>query len=94
MLVESLPSIVAILSGFLAAIIYAVGGYLKNTPPEEFDEAKFFTTIIIGIVVGGTSAILGVANDAALQILASAGMVAYIEVWGKVLYRKLKERLS
>ena len=80
----------AFLIAVLAAIVYALGGYLKNTPPKEFDDEKFFTTLILGILIGFVSYFYGIQRNAAEQLLVSAGLVAYIEVWGKAAYRRIR----
>ena len=80
----------AILIAVLAALLYAIGSYLKQTPPEEFNEEKFFVTCLLGLAIGGVSYYCGLTYGAAEQLLISAGLVVYIEVWGKALYRRLR----
>lgn len=83
----------AVITAVISALIYAVGGYLKNIEPEKFDAEKFFVTIIIAVLVGSISYYLGISYDTATQILISAGLIAYIEFWGKAIYRRLKNWL-
>jgi uncharacterized membrane protein len=83
----------AIISAVAAAVIYAVGGYLKSTK-ETFDYEKLISTIILGAAIGVISYTVGVTYDTATQLLTSAGLVATIEVWAKAIYRRLKTYLE
>lgn len=76
----------------LAAIIYAVFGYLKSTTQEGFQPVKFISTIAIGAIIGIVFAFGGleVTQEAvAIQLAAYAGMTAVIEDIVKSIWRRI-----
>jgi len=79
----------------LIAIGLGIGGYLKNTTPEEFDEVKFLITVIISIFVGFVMYWLGydytTAENVVTNILVQSGALIWIEYWLKALIRRLTE---
>lgn len=89
--INIIEELTPVMSAIIAAVIYAVGGYLKSG--EKFDSEKMFVTLLIGACVGVVSYAIGDGYDIAYQILVSAGIVIYIEVWGKAIYRKIQEWL-
>ncbi len=59
---EILLLLQAILYGALAAAVYAGLGYFKSrgsNPDEVFDKAKFLTTLLLGLLLGGIGGGLG-----------------------------------
>jgi len=84
---------------FIAAIVYIFGGWLKQTPPENFNGRKALETLTIAFLV----ALISIAFDlppaealtllnqwiaAFLQLLTSTGLIALFEFWYKALWRK------
>ena len=87
-----MPEIQTLVTAIVAALIYAIGGYLKQT--EKLDYEKLFTTVLLGCAIGIVSWYMGTTHDTATQLLTSAGLIVNIEVWGKAIYRKLKNRID
>lgn len=81
-----------IITALLAAISYSVGGYLKQT--DKLDVEKLLSTIILGAAIGFISLYIGLNYDAATQMLASAGIIANIEIWSKAIYRRVTAWLN
>ncbi len=76
----------------LAAIVYAVFGYLKSTTQEGFEPTKFLSTIAIGAIIGVVFAFSGlqVTQEAvAIQLAAYAGLTAVIEDVVKSIWRRI-----
>lgn len=80
----------AFLIAILAALIYAIGSYVKHTPSEEFSEEKLFVTVAIGLIIGVISFKIGTSYGATEQLLISAGAIVYLEIVLKIVYRRLK----
>lgn len=80
----------------LIAVGLGIGGYLKNTQPEEFDEIKFLITVIISIFVGYGMYEFGydysTARTVVTNILAQSGALVWLEYWLKALIRRLTEK--
>jgi hypothetical protein len=87
-----------ILTSAGAGIVYSLTAYAKNNTDEEFDWAKFGTTILIGAGVGVVSALSGMNMTEATQFVVSLGMVPLVENVYKVIVRKvipwIKEKLK
>jgi len=82
-----------VLFGFIAGIVLALGGYLKNATPENFDPVKFIITLIIGMFTGLLMYYAGLdyssAQVAAETYLINSGILAIVEVWLKTIVRRL-----
>jgi len=76
----------------IAAVVYAVFGYLKTTPLEQFSGSKFGATLAIGAIVGFVLASMGVpvTEEAVIvQLAAFAGLTAVIENILKSIWRRI-----
>jgi len=73
--------------GIIQGVVIAALGYAKSAG-EEFDEAKFFQTIIIGAIVGGLAAYFGMAYDKMEDYLITSGGITIIEYLKKAVWRR------
>jgi hypothetical protein len=84
---------------FIGALVYILGGWLKQTPQENFSGRKALETLIIAILVALISIAfnippaeaLTIVNQwiaAFLQLLTSTGLIALFEFWYKALWRR------
>ena len=72
----------AIIYAVVAAIVFALSGYLKSAKDEEFDATKFGATILVGALVGVVLYVKGAAiteEAVATQFAAYAGIVVILE---------------
>jgi len=72
----------AIIYAVVAAIVFALSGYLKSAKDEEFDATKFAATILVGALVGVVLYVKGapITEEAvATQFAAYAGIVVILE---------------
>ncbi|RLG35360.1 hypothetical protein DRN97_00175 [Methanosarcinales archaeon] len=72
----------AIIFSVVAAIVFAMSGYLKSAKDEEFDVTKFATTVLVGALVGVVLYVKGavITEEAvATQFAAYAGIVVIVE---------------
>ena len=72
----------AIIFSVVAAIVFAMSGYLKSAKDEEFDVTKFATTVLVGALVGVVLYVKGAAiteEAVATQFAAYAGIVVIVE---------------
>lgn len=74
----------------LAALVYALGSYVKHTPSEKFSEEKLFVTAAIGLIIGVVGFKIGTSYGATEQLLMSGGAIVYLEIGLKIAYRRLK----
>jgi len=84
---------------FIGAIVYIFGGWLKQTPQENFNGRKALETILIALLVGLISiafnipptealALLNQWIAALIQLATSTGLIAMFEFWVKALWRR------
>jgi len=84
---------------FIAALIYILGGWLKQKPPEDFSGRKALETLVLALLVAlisiafniPPSEALSVLNQwiaAFLQVATSTGLIALLEFWYKALWRR------
>jgi len=76
----------------VAALIYALAGYLDRQGGEVFDKMKMVATAVIGLVVGAVlwaSGIPVTSENVMTQMAAYAGLVAIVY---KVLHAGIKWR--
>ncbi len=84
---------------FIGALVYILGGWLKQTPQENFSGRKALETLIIALLVALISiafnippaealAILNQWIAAFLQFVTSTGLIALFEFWYKALWRR------
>ena len=84
---------------FIGALIYILGGWLKQTPQENFNGRKALETLIIALPVALISiafnippvealAILNQWIAAFLQFATSTGFISLFELWYKALWRR------
>ena len=72
----------AIIYAVVAAIVFALSGYLKSAKDEEFDATKFIATVLVGALVGVVLYVKGAAiteEAVATQFAAYAGIVVILE---------------
>jgi len=72
----------AIIYAVVAAIVFALSGYLKSAKDEEFDATKFGATILVGALVGVVLYVKGAAiteEAVATQFAAYAGIVVILQ---------------
>jgi hypothetical protein len=75
------------LMAIVAAVLYAASGYFKQQPREPFNNQKFATTIVIGVVIGIGEVLTGMSYDLVFSLLVSAGAVVLIENLMKAVWR-------
>jgi len=86
---------------FIGALIYILGGWLKQTPQQNFSGKKAVETIVIAVLVALTSIAFNIPPAEALnlmnqwivafiQLLTSTGMIALVEFWYKALWRRTR----
>ena len=81
----------------VAAIMYAGSMYLKKLAssenPQDFDVAKFVSTLIVAVVIAATMIGAGITTiteaDIATQLVMYAGLTTLIENTIKTIYRKI-----
>ena len=84
---------------FIGALVYILGGWLKQTPQENFSGRKALETLIIALVVALISIAFNIPPAEALtllnqwiaafiQLLTSTGLIALVEFWYKALWRR------
>jgi len=84
---------------FIGALVYILGGWLKQTPQESFSGRKAIETLVIAVLVALISiafnippvealAILNQWIAAFLQFVTSTGLIALFEFWYKALWRR------
>jgi hypothetical protein len=84
---------------FIAALIYILGGWLKQTPQEAFSGRKTLETLIIALLVALISIAFNIPSSEALallnqwiaallQLLTSTGLIALLEFWYKAIWRR------
>jgi|GEM_PF-1221149 len=84
--------LIQIVIALLAAIVYAVLGYLKSATEEELDWYKLARTIILGLLIGLGLVIAGipVTQETVLaEFVALAGLYVLIENALKAIWRWL-----
>ena len=75
---------------FVIAFITVMLGYLRNTPPEEFEVVKFLGTLIFAILVGLITTLAGWNYATAEAWLGQAGLTIWAYWLAKVIAVKLK----
>ena len=84
---------------FIGALVYILGGWLKQTPQENFSGRKALETLVIAFLVALISiafnippaealALLNQWISAFIQLLTSTGLIALLEFWYKALWRR------
>jgi len=85
----------SLLIGLLAGVFIAGGGYFKAHTAENFDEYRFFVTVLLGAVAGMASWMLGGSTETWLEKVTlfaqSSGLAIQIEMWAKVFKRRLAQ---
>jgi len=65
-------------SSFVIAFATCMLGYLRNTPPEDFELVKFLTTLVLSIIVGVITVEVGW-DYATIQVwLANVGITVWV----------------
>ena len=80
--------------GMGAGLLYAFIGWAKGTDLEKFDGQKFFTTLVIGLIVGGVSGYMNIELTEALKLIAALGLVVVIENVCKFVYRRITDAMN
>lgn len=80
---------VVIPASFVVAFITVMLGYLRNTPPEEFNITKFLGTLIFAILLGVVTSIAGWDYTTAEAWLGQAGITIWVYWTAKVIAVKL-----
>jgi len=84
---------------FTGALIYILGGWLKQTPQEDFNGRKALETLILAIFVALISIAFNIPPAEALieldqwtaafmNVATSTGLIALVEFWYKALRRR------
>ena len=84
---------------FIGALIYILGGWLKQTPQENFSGSKALETLIVALLVALISIAFNIPPAEALaqlnqwiaaflQLATSTGLIALLEFWYKALWRR------
>lgn len=84
---------------FIGALVYILGGWLKQAPQENFNGRKALETMIIALLVALISTafnlppaeslnLLNQWTAAFIQLATSTGLIALLEFWYKALWRR------
>ncbi len=84
---------------FIGALVYILGGWLKNAPQESFSGRKALETLVVAFLVALISiafnippaealALLNQWMAAFIQFVSSTGLIALFEFWYKALWRR------
>jgi len=84
---------------FIGALIYILGGWLKQAPQETFSGRKALETLVIALLVTLISIAFNIPPVEALtllnqwiaafiQLATSTGLIALLEFWYKALWRR------
>jgi len=84
---------------FIGALIYILGGWLKQTPQENFSGRKALETLVVALLVALISIAFNIPPADALnllnqwiaafiQLVTSTGLIALLEFWYKALWRR------
>lgn len=84
---------------FIGALVYIMGGWLKQTPQENFSGRKALVTLVIAFLVALISiafnippaealALLNQWIAAFIQFVSSTGLIVLFEFWYKALWRR------
>ena len=84
---------------FISALVYIMGGWLKQTPQENFSGRKALETLVIALLVALISiafkippaealALLNQWTAAFIRLLTSTGLITLFEFWYKALWRR------
>jgi len=87
---------------FVGALLFILGGWLKKTPAETFSGSKAVQTLIIALLVSLISIAFNIPAAEALsmldqwiagfiQLTTSTGLIALIEFWRQVIWRRLHQ---
>jgi len=63
-------------------------GYMRKTPPEEFELYKFLATCVIGLMIGVITLEVGWDYTTAQEYLANSGLTIYIYWLCKIIAKK------
>jgi len=85
---------------FVGALLFILGGWLKKTPAENFSGSKAVQTLVIALLVSLISIAFNIPaaealsmldqwTTAFLQVTTSTGLIALIEFWRQVIWRRL-----
>jgi len=85
---------------FVGALLFILGGWLKKTPSEKFSGYKAVQTLVVALIVSlmsiafhiSISESLALLNQwivAFLQVASSTGLIALIEFWRLVIWRRI-----
>jgi hypothetical protein len=66
-------------------------GYMKGKTLEQIEWDKAFATIVLGLIIGGLAAYMGVPFDEAYQIVLALGLVTLINQVAIALYRRIMD---
>ena len=88
---------------FIGALVYILGGWLKQTPQEDFSGRKALETLVIAILVALISIAFNVPPAEALallnqwiaafiQLASSTGLIVLFEFWYKALWRRTQTK--
>lgn len=80
---------VVIPASFVVAFVTVMLGYLRNTPPEDFDITKFLGTLIFAILLGVVTTVAGWDYTTAEAWLGQAGITIWVYWAAKVIAVKL-----
>jgi len=84
---------------FIGALIYILGGWLKQAPQENFNGRKALETLVITLLVALISIAFNMPPAEALSLLnqwiaafiqlaTSTGLITLLEFWYKALWRR------
>lgn len=84
---------------FIAALVYILGGWLKQKPQETFNGKKALETLVTALLVALISIAFNIPPAEALtllnewvaalmQFVTSIGLIALLEFWYKALWRR------
>jgi len=85
---------------FVGALLFILGGWLKKTPAESFSGSKAVQTLVIALLVSLISIAFNIPAAEALsmldqwiasfiQLTTSTGLIALIEFWRQVIWRRI-----
>jgi uncharacterized membrane protein AbrB (regulator of aidB expression) len=79
-----------LVGAFMGAIASAVG-YLKGKTLDEVDWAKAFTTVFVGLIIGGFAGYEKIPFDQAYQWVLALGLVTFLNQVGFALFRRISD---
>jgi len=82
----------AVPTGFVVGFVTSMLGYLRTTPPENFNLSKFLATLILSVFIGTLTGYLGWDYTTAVEWLANAGVTVWIYWFVSIVVQRVSSR--